>query len=382
MHSNARANLPPEMAPLLIVALSGRTLACSAQRGGYPVVVLDLYNDLDTRSYALRSQAIPAIDGGFDGAALLRMVEKLVSNDCPAVVGAGFEAATPLLEQLAAGRELCGNAAATIARVKDPRAFFALLDALDIPHPEVSFTAPANCEGWLAKEVGGNGGTHIRPAAQAALASAAHYYQRLIPGRSASVLFLANGHEARVIGFNEQLSAGGGADGLAYWYAGAINRIDLPAVIETEIGLKLDALVKATGLIGLNGLDFMMAGDTYQVLEVNPRPTATIDLHDEDFPSGLFHLHLQACRGRLPTYLPESNEVRAHAVVYTPQALTTPAWFRFPAWCSDLPEPGTHFSQPGPVCMVHSRGAAVNEVRRVLAQRQRMIENTILEEAA
>lgn len=380
MPSKARANLPLEMAPLLIVALSGRALACSAQRGGYPVVVLDLYNDLDTRGYALRSQPIPAIDGGFDGAALLRMVEALVSNHCAAVAGAGFEAATHLLEQLATGRELCGNTPANIARVKDPRVFFPLLDALDIPHPEVSFSAPANLEGWLVKKIGGNGGTHIHPAADAAVANTPHYYQRLAPGRSASVLFLANGSEARVIGFNEQLSAG--TDELAYWYAGAVNRIELPAMMETEISLRLDALVKATGLIGLNGLDFMITDNAYQVLEVNPRPTATIDLHDEDFPDGLFHLHLQACHGTLPTHLPESNEVRAHAVVYTRNALTIPAWFRFPDWCSDLPEAGSHFSQPGPVCMVHARGAAVNEVKRLLAQRQRMIENAILEEAA
>ena len=200
------------------------------------------------------------------------------------------------------------------------------------------------------------------------------------PGRSASVLFLANGSEARVIGFNEQLSAG--TDGLAYWYAGAVNRIELPAMMETEISLKLDALVKTTGLVGLNGLDFMITDNAYQVLEVNPRPTATIDLHDEDFPDGLFHLHLQACHGTLPTHLPESNEVRAHAVVYTRNALTIPAWFRFPDWCSDLPEAGSHVSQPGPVGMVHARGAAVNEVKRLLAQRQRMIENAILEEAA
>jgi predicted ATP-grasp superfamily ATP-dependent carboligase len=380
MPSKARANLPPEMAALLIVALSGRALACSARRGGYPVLVLDLYNDLDTRGYALRSQPIPAIDGAFDGAALLRMVEELVPDDCAAVAGAGFEGATHLLEQLAAGRELCGNHPDTIARVKDPGVFFPLLDALDIPHPEVSFTAPANLEGWLAKKIGGNGGTHIRPAAQASMANTTHYYQRLAPGRSASVLFLANGSEARVIGFNEHLSTG--IDGLAYWYAGAINRIELAPMIETEIGLKLDALAKATGLVGLNGLDFMVTGNAYQVLELNPRPTATIDLHDEDFPDGLFHLHLQACRGTLPTHLPESNAVRAHAVVYTRHALTIPTWFRFPGWCSDLPEAGTHFPQAGPVCTVHASGAGVNDVKRVLAQRQKMVENAILEEAA
>jgi predicted ATP-grasp superfamily ATP-dependent carboligase len=375
MLSIAPANSPPNLAPLLIVALSGRALARSAQRGGYKALVLDLYNDLDTRSCAIQSRQVPGSDGDFDSAALLRIAGEVAPVDSGVVAGTGFEAAPALLGKLAAGRELCGNSPDTIARMKDPSIFFPLLDALNIPHPSVSFSPPANPQRWLTKKIGGSGGTHIHPATHAAASDAGRYYQRLVHGRSASVLFLANGSEARIIGRNEQFTAG--VDGSAYRYAGAVNRIELPPTIETEIDSKVNALVRASGLVGLNGLDFILAGDAYQVLEVNPRPTATIDLHDADFPDGLFHLHLQACRGRLPARMPDSHTVRAHAVLYAREALTIPAWLRFPDWCSDLPAAGTQFARRTPVCTVHACGGSVSEVKRLLAHRRAIIERAV-----
>ena len=42
-----------EKLPLLLVSASGRALAQSAARAGVPVVVLDLFNDLDARALAV-----------------------------------------------------------------------------------------------------------------------------------------------------------------------------------------------------------------------------------------------------------------------------------------------------------------------------------------
>lgn len=380
MLSKAPADSRLDPSPLLVVALSGRALASSARRGGYPVVVLDLYNDVDTRSCAVQTRRVPGTASEFDREALLSIAHEFARATSGLVAGAGFEAAPALIEQLADGSPLYGNSPEVVARVKEPDIFFALLDALDIPHPETSCTPPREPEGWLVKRTGGQGGTHIRPAAPGMTTDPGHYFQRYQPGCSASVLFLADGIQARIVGFNEQFSPD--VNGARYWYSGAINRAELAPILETEIGLKLNALVRATGLIGLNSLDFLIQGSRYSVLEVNPRPSATMDLHDADHPSGLFHLHLLACQGRLPERMPDSGTVRAHAVVYAAQLLSIPAWFRFPAWCSDLPEAGSHFEQGAPVCMVHASGSSVAEVKRLLAHRQAMIEAAILEEAA
>ena len=52
-------------------------------------------------------------------------------------------------------------------------------------------------------------------------------------------------------------------------------------------------------LAGLNSVDFLVADDAVWLLEINPRPGATLDIFEPDGGS-LFALHVQACGGVLP----------------------------------------------------------------------------------
>ncbi len=192
------------------------------------------------------------------------------------------------------------------------------------------------------------------------------------------MLFLADGHRARIVGFNE-LWAGGAGD---FAYAGAINRIRLPARLKARIAADVGALVSAFGLVGLNGMDFIVDGSDYRVLEINPRPTATMDLHDDHHSGTLFDLHLRACAGELPAALPASNAVRAHAVVYAPAPIRLAAGFRFPDWCSDLPDGEARFAAGMPVCMVHASGTRTGDVRRLIGERRSLLINSLMENLA
>jgi predicted ATP-grasp superfamily ATP-dependent carboligase len=364
---------------MLIAALHARSLARSAWRGGHRVAVVDLYNDLDTRTYADQSRDVAASAGGFVSEALLASADELAPAPCGLVAGTGFEDRPALLARLAKNRELIGNTPKTGRMVKDPATFFPLLDALRLPHPEISSVLPRDPTGWLSKQVGGHGGTHIQPASDSVASATARYFQRVVEGRSCSALFLADGQSARLIGFNEQFTAHCG-DG-AYWYAGAINRVDLHHSVRRDIACKLDGLVAACRLVGLNSIDFIAAGECYWVLEVNPRPSATLDLYDDDIPGGLFGWHMRACRGELPAIVP-IGKVRAHRVVYAPQALRLHSRFSFPDWCSDIPEVGDDFMGGAPVCMVHAAGADATETKKLIDQRRSLIEQCLIERAA
>ena len=119
------------------------------------------------------------------------------------------------------------------------------------------------------KKIGGCGGQHIRFVTKETKAEEGYYFQRIAPGTRASVLFLADGAQAKIIGFNQQLSTEN--EETLYWYAGAINRLGLSSAMQSEMASKLNKLVEATGLIGLNGMDFIVNGDDYRVLEINPQ---------------------------------------------------------------------------------------------------------------
>ncbi len=371
-----------EKFPLLVVSASGRALAQSAARAGMPVVVLDLFNDLDLRAFAVSSQSVAGGNGKFDSRRLLAAAQKhCPPESCAGLVyGSGLEGRSGLLERLSKGRKLFGNRPETVAVLKDPARFFPLLDSLDIAHPVVRLDPPADVAGWLVKRTGGAGGAHVRQARPRHRARANRYFQRFHPGRTLSVLFAADGRRAQVIGFNEQWTAGI-RHCAPYCYGGAVSQASLSQKTQRRIAGMLDGLVMDTGLVGLNGLDFILAGETTLVLEVNPRPTATIDLYDADVEGGMLALHLRACRGEMPK-ISAASVARAHAIVYAAVALRVPVGIEWPEWCTDLPEGGSVIPMGAPVCSVHTAAATSTEARKLVLARRSRMEDSLLERAA
>ncbi len=359
------ANVPE----LLVAALSGRALARSARRGGLRATVLDAFGDTDTRALAHRFVALPLRDGAFDGAALLDAVAELDSGPTPlpVVYGAGLESAPAVLAELAQRHALCGNDAETVRAVKDPARLFPLLRDLGLAFPQVRLDPPRRGGGWLAKGVGGSGGQQVR-FFDPATGTRRHgdYYQRHVQGEAmASALFLADGRRARVIGFNTLWQVPSTMQA-PFLYAGAVNRAPLGAPLRKRLARRIDALTAATGLRGLNGLDFVLAaGRQALVLEVNPRPTATCELYDPDVPGGLLRWHLRACCGELPEEpVLTTAKVRAQVIVYASQAWRVPARARWPLWSTDRPADGAVIAPGEPVCSVHAAGADLARVRK------------------
>jgi predicted ATP-grasp superfamily ATP-dependent carboligase len=311
---------------------------------------------------------------------LQQAVNEFDDVDFSAVVyGAGFEGDTDLLDMLNAKNNLFGNSSELVRNLKDPATFFGLLDSLEIPFPAVRLNVPADPDGWLAKTIGATGGAHVQ-SAQGVSASEKTYFQRVEAGRNLSVLFLANGNKAQVVGFSEQLIQRVGD--APYCYVGAINHAALPDAMKKNIAEKIDLLVATIGLVGLNGIDFIQRSDEYFVLEINPRPTATMELYDADFAQGLLHAHLQACEGELTATETKEKISRGHKIVFAEQNTKIPASFKFPEWCADIPQPGSFVAQDEPLCSVLASSADREQVMQLLQQRSTYIQFQLAEQAA
>jgi len=351
---------------------------------GLKAVVLDLFNDTDLRVLTAASQCVAGRNARFDARQLLAAAQALCPPEqCGGLVyGSGFEGRTRLLAQLARGRILFGNAPETIAQIKDPIPFFSMLDVLRIAHPDVRLDAPPETDGWLTKRSGGAGGSHVKPARRRHRAKVQRYFQRFLTGRTLSVLFLADGCNVRVIGFNEQWCADV-AQCAPYCYGGAVSGIPVTPNLRTLITAILEKLVRASGLIGLNGLDFIVdPRGTPHVLEINPRPTATIDLYDADFATGLLALHLRACSGQLtqPHSLP--HRPRAHAIVYAAQNIVVPVAMDWPSWCTDIPAGGLFIAAGAPVCSVHAEAISSRSARELALSRRTLMSDLVHRKAA
>jgi predicted ATP-grasp superfamily ATP-dependent carboligase len=376
----------PDHRPFLIVSASGRSLAAMATRSGARSVVLDLFADQDTATHCDAVRRVTSDRAlRFHGPRLLRAAATLAPQDTSAglVVGSGLEGRPCLLGRLATGRRLFGNPPRTIARLKELKTLLPLLESLDIRYPAVSLEAPLAARGWLVKQAGGSGGTHVRRARTASKPRAGRYFQRYVDGRSLSVAFLANGRDARIVGFNHQWPAGASCPDSPFAYGGASSDAGVPAVAKAEVESWVYRLTAAAGLVGLNGIDFLLdEGDMPWFLEVNPRPTATGELYDERAPGGLFRWHVQACGGALPMDALDTGDARGHQVVYAGAALEVPARLHWPTWVTDRPAPGTFLVGGAPVCTVHADGSSAYEVERRLDERSRTIVRSIVPLAA
>jgi predicted ATP-grasp superfamily ATP-dependent carboligase len=197
------------------------------------------------------------------------------------------------------------------------------------------------------------------------------YFQREVRGQPMSVTFLADGDRARLLGFNRlRVEALGEA---AFCYAGAVAGADLAPVLRRQVQSRLDRLVRVTGLRGLAGLDFLRDGEEMIALEVNPRPTATFELYDDDFPEGLVHWHKLSFKRSVPELgerlVGQHGACRALGVIYAPHPISIPPNTVLPTWCRDLPGQGNTIAAGAPVLSVFAEGATVELAEREIDAR-------------
>jgi predicted ATP-grasp superfamily ATP-dependent carboligase len=351
---------------VVIVAASGRALAASARRGGYLPLVIDWFGDTDT--LALSAAHAGLADGlarGMTAGTLDTAMAAVTKSYQPLgiVCGTGFEDRPELLEHLAHHGRIFGCSADTVRRVKDPAAFAALCLDCAVPHPEISCARPVDATGWLAKRKGGAGGSHV--VAAAARDAANFYYQRQVPGEGVSALFLANGKGALVLGFSSQWVSP--APHQPFRYGGAIRPALLPKNISDLLEDAVRKIARAIPLLGLCSADFLVDGDDFRLLEVNPRPGATLDIFEAPQKS-LFALHMAACEGELAAQAPSLAGVDATAIAYGKHDMHVPA-FDWPEWSADRPRAGTMVRQGEPLCTILAAAAGHAQTRALIEQR-------------
>lgn len=376
------------MPTIVVAALSARALAHSARRAGWRVIALDLFGDVDTRDAAARWQSIGDPSAmRIDGALLLAALrDAREGGDCLGwIAGAGFEAQANLLEEGARVLPLLGNDAATVRAVRDPTTFFAALDDLGVPHPPTQFTPPDEPSGWLVKDFASSGGWHVRnldalPRAADEGVTSSTYYQRATAGAPMSLLFIADTHHAIPLALNTLIVRPHGA--LPYVYHGALGPItDRPAPVQQAIVDAAQSLAERFTLRGLASLDFLFDGTAFRVLEINPRPTATLPLYDADAPRGLLQWHVDACRGALPLVPPRRRQTRCHgeSIVFAPNAVAVDAALvtRLRALgCRDIPCPrddAPPIPRGAPLCTVAAEGENAAHVNAHLRTRENAV---------
>ncbi len=374
-----RQGLSEIASPVLIISASGRALASSARRAGRAPWVLDLFADRDTCGLAAKCRRVPAAARGFDPAELSDAANALDPRCRAAIVyGSSLEACPELIDALAAGRRLIGNPADVVSRSKDPSWLAGRLSELGIPHPETRRRRPKREDGWLQKERGGGGGLHVGPARLGTQDPGAEiYFQRRIDGRVLGVTFLACRDRARIVGFAEQF-VHRRDERRPFLYGGAVALAPerLPSALRTAVAESLSALAAAVGLRGLCGVDLIQDGERWWLIDLNPRPPASFELHEHE--DSLLAAHFDAVEGRgLPPSRRSRRNLAGLKIVYADDPLQVPRAPQWPPWVCDRPWPGTRIERGEPVFSVRASAASGSATCALLESRIQRMQATL-----
>lgn len=368
------------MRPWLLAGLGVRPLAQAAARAGLEVCAIDAFADRDTRmACAGRVLRLPRDRWNVTG--LAEAIDAARRLHAPrgfagTVAGGGLDNRPELRAVLAQAAPLAGSSEAAIDAVRTPARWFALLGELGAPHPEIwPEGEPPRDGGWLVKSAGGSAGLHVGRWRARTRRPADGYFQREVEGEPASVLFAASAGRPHIIGWQRQLLAP--AKSRRWRYGGIVMDDGLSATARRQTADIVAALCARLPLRGLMGLDFLVSGTAINVLELNPRPTASVALH---LPRNPFALHLAACAGALDALPHPLWQARCgEAVVYAEHPLAVATDFPWPRHCADLPDGAARFARGDPVCSVRAAAPTTALLLRRLERRRAHLQRQLAE---
>ncbi|HYL20892.1 MAG TPA: ATP-grasp domain-containing protein [Gemmatimonadales bacterium] len=366
------------MTRVLIAGVSTRGLAGSAARAGYEVVAIDGFGDLDLRVHA-RTVIVARVDGRFSIPTALAAARE-TRRDVTCYV-ASFENHPEAVEALAGACSLWGNAPDVLARVRDPEQLARTLAARGLPTPAVRRAVPPGNGGrrWLVKPRASGGGSGIA-SWRGERVPARSYLQERVVGIAGSVVFAADGRRAVVLGISRALAGRPAFGATGFKYCGSI--LLTPEGPLFEYAHRLAALVTAEfGLVGVNGVDFVVAHGVPFAIEVNPRYTASMELVERAYGLSIFETHARACAGSLPEFsVPRHDlETWGKAVVYARRGVTpvgTERWLADPD-LRDVPVGGEPIAPGHPICTIFARERDPERCLVALARRAAGVYRTL-----
>jgi predicted ATP-grasp superfamily ATP-dependent carboligase len=143
-----------------------------------------------------------------------------------------------------------------------------------------------------------------------------------------------------------------------------------------EMAAAVAAIVPETGLVGLNSADFVVGDEAWWLLEINPRPGATLDIF-RDGDGRLFAHHVEACRGSLPDEPLRFSGSAAAAIVYASASIASVPAIDWPEWAADRQAPGTQVAEGEPLCTVLAEAETAEEAVRLVHERKLTIRDRL-----
>ncbi len=427
---------PPSLA---IVGASTRSAAASAVRAGFQPIAADLFADADLRRIATATRISPYPDGLVDW---LRAVEP------PAWMYTGaIENHPDLVDQMAWIAPLWGNPGDVLSRVRSPWELSRVLSEVGLLFPETRSSADGlPCDGtWLVKTYQGASGSGVRawgwglgaggwdktrrqgdketrreigiehptesPCLPLSLSPPLFplplVFQKRIAGTPCGATFVAADGTARLLGVTRVLVGEEWLGAHGFQYAGSIGPWPISNHTRATLERLGHVLAEEFELIGLFGVDTIVAEDDVWTLEVNPRYTASVEIVERFSGVNAIALHAAACGSQLNSQRAGASSPPADtnnhlsggggdapartqsiafgkAILYARREIeVSPPFFeKAMIAATDLPWPsmadisavGTPIEAGRPICTLFAAGVSVEEVEQQLRHQADILE--------
>lgn len=358
-----------EVENLLIVATSGRMLAQSCKAVSCSCLVIDCFSDLDTEFFSLDHIKVESLAISHVEAAVgLLQKQYQISH---VIYGSGLECHVVTLAFLQQHFIVWGNTMETFLAVQDKQQFFSSLDRLKISYPLTVFKQPDTNQGWLVKPMQGEGGEGIFQHQYHIDYIDTSYWQKYCPGVAMSVLFMANNNAYKIVGFNKQLNVSLGNK--EFIFSGVISQPEIEFDIVKKVSHWLDNLVPEFYLKGLNSLDFIVQENECYLLEINPRPSASMQLYTEQCLLAYLNGGWPETMGRCDL----ENNYHGYKIVFAETDYVISKQITWPSWVADIPRVGTFIQTNIPICSIIANGKTEQQVERLLLLREQEIKRLL-----
>ncbi|HYA60673.1 MAG TPA: ATP-grasp domain-containing protein [Candidatus Acidoferrum sp.] len=362
---------------ILVIGFNARHVVCSAKRAGYNVTTISHFSDCDLVKCGNRTLVIHQEFTGF-----LQDLDYKVVRD--AIKGIEYDSAV-----LASGFEaleipgILGNDPKVANFINNKKATHDKLESLGYRVPK-HFELEDNIKyPVIVKPQTGAGGFKnalVRDSNQLDdVVSSFHenewhdfIIEEYIKGLDASSSILSTGRLAITIAVNEQLL---GLRNLGptkrFSFCGSVT--PLKTIFTGEIEAVSESIAIDFGLIGSNGIDFIIGPDGPVVIEVNPRFQGTLDTVEAALGINVFDAHVKACSNEL-IQRPKYRRFATRVIYFAERDLEISKRIS-QAFYMDIPCKGTHIQRGKPVISAmgcgKSRDIAFNAaMRRIEAARK------------
>jgi uncharacterized protein len=341
---------------ILVAGVNIRHIAASASRAGHVVYAADCYCDRDLSLWARETVRLPRLG-------LEKCLDHLLERFAPdaAVLGPGLE------EAKFRGVPVLNNPPEKTSQVSDKLWLARWLEREGFSFIKTEESPESMPYPFLVKPRRGAGGVGCRivRSEEEIQWVDGMIAQELIRGLPASVSVIGNGREARAIAVNEQLIGLTWTGAAGFRYCGNITPIPDPGSGMRQMA---ERIIEGLGLVGSNGVDFLLTDEGPVPVEVNSRFQGSLDSIEMAGGINVFEAHLQSFSGLLPERVAPPRCTAGRAILYAPTDINIDANL-LRGWTADVPERGSRILSGDPILSVFAQGSGRDDVISTLKER-------------